>query len=76
MVVIVPVVAAFLGTGGTTTAAPAAGGCNGHEELCERPFDRVVLPMTHNSMSVPLPGWYSSMQEKPIAISFATAFAA
>ena len=67
VVVIVPVVAAFLGTGGTTTAAPAAGGCNGHEELCERPFDRVVLPMTHNSMSVPLPGWYSSMQEKPIA---------
>ena len=23
--------------------------------------------MTHNSMSVPLPGWYSAMQEKPIA---------
>jgi hypothetical protein len=23
--------------------------------------------MTHNSMSVPLPGWFSSMQEKPIA---------
>jgi hypothetical protein len=65
-VVIIAVVAAFLGTGAATVAAPAAGGCNGREELCDRPFDSVVLPMTHNSMSAPLPGWYSSMQEKPI----------
>ena len=65
--VIIAVVAAFLGTGGTTTAAPGPGGCNGREELCDRPLDEVALPMTHNSMSVPLPGWYSSMQEKPIA---------
>jgi hypothetical protein len=67
VLVVVAVVAAFLGTGGNTTAAPAAGGCNGHEELCDKPFDRVAIPMTHNSMSVPLPGWYSAMQEKPIA---------
>jgi hypothetical protein len=66
-VVVIAVVVAFLGTGGTTTAAPAAGGCNGHEELCDRPFNRVAIAMTHNSMSVPLPGWFSSMQEKPIA---------
>jgi hypothetical protein len=65
--VIIAVVAAFLGTGGNTTAAPAAGGCNGREELCDRPFDRVAIPMTHNSMSVPLPGWYSAMQERRIA---------
>jgi hypothetical protein len=65
--VIVAVVAAFLGSGGTTTAAPAPGGCNGREELCGRPFDEVALPATHNSMSVPLPGWYSSEQEAPIA---------
>jgi hypothetical protein len=65
--VIIAVVAAFLGTGGNTTAAPPPGGCNGHEELCDRRFDRVAIPMTHNSMSVPLPGWYSAMQEKPIA---------
>jgi hypothetical protein len=64
--VIIAVVAAFLGTGGNTTAAPPPGGCNGHEELCDRRFDRVAIPMTHNSMSVPLPGWYSAMQEKPI----------
>ena len=50
------VVIAFLGTGGTTTAAPAKGPCNGHDELCERPLDKVALATTHNSMSVPLPG--------------------
>jgi hypothetical protein len=67
-IVFIPVVvAAFLGTGGTTTAAPAKPPCNGREELCERPFDRVALATTHNSMSVPLPGWYSSEQEAPIA---------
>jgi len=66
-VVVIAVVAGFLGTGGTTTAAPAAGGCNGSEKLCDRPFNRVAIAMTHNSMSVPLPGWFSSMQEKPIA---------
>ena len=61
------VVVAFLGTGGTTTAAPAKGPCNGHDELCERPLDEVALATTHNSMSVPLRGWYSAMQERPIA---------
>ncbi len=65
--VIVVAVSAFLGTGGVTTAAPAAGGCNGHEELCDRPLDQVALASTHNSMSVPLPGWFSALQEKPIA---------
>jgi hypothetical protein len=65
--IVVAVVATFLGTGANTAAAPAAGGCNGHEELCDRRLDEVALPMTHNSMSVPLPGWFSAMQEKPIA---------
>jgi hypothetical protein len=64
---IVAVVVGFLSSGGTTTAAPPQGGCNGHEELCDRPLDEVALAATHNSMSVPLPGWYSSEQEKPIA---------
>ena len=59
-------VALFLGGGGTTTAAPAAGPCNGHAELCNRPLDKVVLPATHNAMSAPLPGWYSSEQDRPI----------
>ena len=35
------------GTGDTTSALP----CNGHAELCERPFDEVVFPGTHNSHS-------------------------
>jgi hypothetical protein len=67
VVVIVGVTAIFLGTGGTTTAAPAMGACDGHDELCDRPLAKVALPATHNSMSVPLPGWYSSEQERPIA---------
>ena len=61
------VVGAFLGTGGMTTAAPPKGPCNGHDELCDRPLDQVALPATHNAMSVPLPGWFSAEQEKPIA---------
>jgi hypothetical protein len=65
--VIVGATATFLGTGGTTTAAPAMGACDGHDELCDRPLAQVALPATHNSMSVPLPGWYSSEQERPIA---------
>jgi hypothetical protein len=60
-------VATFVGTGGASTAAPAGGPCNGHDALCDRSLDRVVLPATHNAMSVPLPGWYSSEQDRPIA---------
>jgi hypothetical protein len=59
--------AVFLASGGTTTAAPSAGPCDGHVELCDRPLDEVALAATHNSMSVPLPGWFSAMQEAPIA---------
>jgi hypothetical protein len=60
-------VAVFVGSGGATTAAPAGGPCNGHAVLCERPLTEVALPATHNSMSVPLPGWYSAAQERSIA---------
>jgi hypothetical protein len=66
-VVIAGAIAVFAGTGGVTTAAPARGGCNEHAELCDRSLEDVALAATHNSMSVPLPGWYSSMQEAPIA---------
>ena len=55
------------GTGGDHDRGAAEGTCNGHRELCDRPLDEVALAVTHNSMSVPLPGWYSSMQEAPIA---------
>ena len=65
-VLVAALVGLFFGTGGTTTAAPARGPCNGHIELCDRTLDDVALVATHNSMSVPLPGWYSSEQERPI----------
>jgi hypothetical protein len=60
-------IAVFVGTGGTTTAAPAKGPCNGHDELCDRRLDRVVLPATHNAMSAPAPGKFSSQQDRPIS---------
>jgi len=31
--------------------------CNGHEELCDRAFDQVAYPMTHNAMSNAEAGW-------------------
>jgi hypothetical protein len=67
VVLVAGLTAIFLGSGTTTTAAPPTGDCNGHAELCDRPLDEVVLPATHNAMSVPLPGWYSALQEAPIA---------
>jgi hypothetical protein len=60
-------IAVFVGSGGTTTEAPAAGPCNGHLALCDRSLPEVALAATHNSMSVPLSGWYSAEQDAPIA---------
>ena len=57
----------FVGSGGVTTAAPAAGTCNGSRALCDRSLPEVALAATHNSMSVPLPGWYAALQDRPIA---------
>jgi hypothetical protein len=51
-------------TGGAPRATDR---CNGHRELCDRRLDEVALGATHNAMSVPLPGWYSAEQERPIA---------
>jgi len=60
-------VGVFAGSGVATTAAPPAGPCNGHAELCDRPLTEVALPATHNSMSAPLPGWYAALVDGPIA---------
>jgi hypothetical protein len=65
-VLIAAAASAFVGSGGTSTAAPPRAGCNGHEALCDRTLEQVALPATHNSMSVPLPGWYTVLQERPI----------
>ena len=66
-ILIIALVGSFVGSGAAITAAPPDGTCNGHAELCEKPLNEVALATTHNSMSVPLPGWYSSMQEVPIS---------
>ena len=65
-VLVAGAIAVFVASGGTTTAAPAAGTCNGHAVLCTRTLPQVALAATHNSMSVPLPGWYASEQDHPI----------
>ncbi len=36
--------------------------CNGHEELCDRRYDAVGVPMTHNAMSNAEAGWVSPNQ--------------
>ena len=59
-------VAAFALGGGTEAPAQPVTACNGAAALCDRPLDEVAMPATHNSMSVPLPGWYSAEQERPI----------
>ena len=58
--------AAVAGSGVLSAPGRSTGACNGARELCARPFDEVVLPATHNSMSAPLPGWFSAEQERPI----------
>ena len=60
-------ISAFVGGGGTTVAAPGERPCNGHDELCGKSIDELVLPATHNSMAVPLPGWFAAEQDAPIA---------
>jgi hypothetical protein len=58
---------AFAATGGTSAPGPEqVDTCNGSVELCPRPLSEVVLPGTHNSMSAPLPGWFSSEHSEPI----------
>jgi hypothetical protein len=41
--------------------------CNGFKQLCDRPFNEVVLPGAHNAMSAArLPGWYTPNQRNGI----------
>jgi hypothetical protein len=57
---------AYAAAGGVDEPVPAIASCDGHTALCDRPLNEVALPATHNSMSVPLPGWFASLQERPI----------
>ena len=62
------VASVFVAAGGVDEPrAAAVATCNGSRALCDKPFDEVVLPATHNSMSAPLPGWFSAEQERSIA---------
>ena len=61
----------FAGTGAPIDAGAAGRACNGHAELCGRPLDEVALAATHNSMSAPLPGWFSAAHDRPIAAQLA-----
>jgi len=52
--------------GGSTDAEPPADApmrCNGHEALCDRRFDEVVFPTTHNAMSNAADGWLAPNQQ-------------
>jgi hypothetical protein len=66
-VVIAGLVTVFLAAGGVEQPRAAIRGCNGSESLCDKRLDQVVLPAAHNSMSVPLPGWFSAEQDQAIA---------
>ncbi|MCI0617803.1 hypothetical protein L0244_32930, partial [bacterium] len=57
----------FLINTGTTSAPQTINVCNGYHELCDRRFNEVVLPATHNSMSAAdIPNWMFSEQERNI----------
>jgi hypothetical protein len=57
---------AFVTGGGVDEPAQAIARCDEQVELCDRRLNEVTLPATHNSMSVPLPGWFAALQEHPI----------
>lgn len=57
-----PPEAAVAAIGATSTQA-----CNGHEVLCDRRYNQVAYPATHNSMSAAdEPGWF--LAEQPTGI--------
>jgi hypothetical protein len=58
--------AIFIGVGGISqrSLAVETTGCNGAESLCDRAYDEVAVPATHNSMSAATnPGWLFAQQE-------------
>jgi len=61
-----------MGAWPSTTALPAASAadddtCNGHVELCDRTYDQVAFPATHNSMSAADGrGWF--LAEQPTGV--------
>src|SRR5262249_1642437 len=56
----------FFATGGASESVASTNTCNGYAQLCDKTLPEVVLPATHNSMSAPVPGFFSSEQDKGI----------
>jgi hypothetical protein len=52
-----------------STVAVSTDACNGQAELCDVPFDRVVIPASHNSMSIADGTWYLAEQPKDMVDS-------
>ncbi len=65
--VLATVLAVGLGWAFVTTAASAEPRrCNGHAELCNRRYDQVVFPESHNAMSASDLGWLGANQDVPM----------
>lgn len=61
--VAVAVVAALLLSGCSSDSEPEGKPCNGHVALCDRAYDEVAFPATHNSMSAASErGWFFAEQ--------------
>ena len=43
--------------------------CNGFDALCDVPFDQVVIPASHNSMSIADGTWFLAEQPKDMVES-------
>ena len=72
-------VGVFVGVGGITQGSLTVEtvGCNGSLDLCDRPYDEVATPATHNSMSAgDYPGWTFAQQEEGSRNSSAQGFEA
>ncbi len=51
------------------TAAVSTTACNGFDALCDVPFDQVVIPASHNSMSIADGSWFLAEQPKDMVAS-------
>jgi hypothetical protein len=52
--------------GQTASESTSPNACNGHVELCNRPYDEVAFPASHNSMDAADQGWV--LPEQPNGI--------
>jgi len=65
VVAVAIVLAVVVGCGDTSSPPPRR--CNGHAELCNRPFDQVAFAGAHNAMSNADDGWLLPNQQHGLA---------